>query len=246
MLKPALIRYRWYRRTSTILQRPSSLPEQIRMQRRGTRRFIVSMTLVLHITNSYRTSRVQLLEQVSGRESETWFSNRYQKRDEGFLIDYSWGPFIARSVGGRISKCGLMRECKPTDFSDQANHKEDPGVAKLYEAHKADDIAAVGFLSLERFSQIDSSSIKPDGVAVSGGFTVQIQAVCYWETVHCGSSTHSVCNCHAHSHLTIKRSLTFSRLLRARNIASAIDGLCEVSVTPYVIMRAKGLLIPRK
>ena len=58
MLGPASTGCTWYRRTSTILQRPSSLLGQIRMQRRGTRRFITSTVLVLNITNFYQTSGV--------------------------------------------------------------------------------------------------------------------------------------------------------------------------------------------
>lgn len=50
--------------------------------------------------------------------------------------------FIARSVGGMLSKYDLMKECKPTHFLDQANSREDPGVVKLYEAYKAKEIAA--------------------------------------------------------------------------------------------------------
>ena len=33
-----------------------------------------------------------------------------------------------------------MKQCKPTDSSDQANPKEDLGVVKLYEAYKAMEI----------------------------------------------------------------------------------------------------------
>ena len=82
------------------------------------------------------------------RDGYSWLSNRYRKGDEVFLVGYSRGAFIARSVGGMISKYGLMKECKPTDFSDQANPKEDPNVVKLYEAYKAKEIAAVSSLCL--------------------------------------------------------------------------------------------------
>lgn len=46
-------------------------------------------------------------------------------------------------------------------------------------------------------------------------------------------------------HIQLYQSLTFSRCSRARIIASAVDGLCEVSVTPYIFIRAKGLLMPK-
>ena len=80
------------------------------------------------------------------RDGYSWLSNRFQKGDEVFLVGYSHGAFNARSVDEMISKYGLMKQCKPTDFLDQANPKEDPGLVKLYEADKAKGFAAVSCL----------------------------------------------------------------------------------------------------
>ena len=50
------------------------------------------------------------------RDGYSWLSNRYQKGDEVFLVGYSRGAFIARSVGGMISKYGLMKEVQADWF----------------------------------------------------------------------------------------------------------------------------------
>lgn len=84
------------------------------------------------------------------RDGYSWLSTRYQPGDENFLVGYSRGAFIARSVGGMISKYGLMKDCKPSEFKEQEKAAtifvEDPGVLKLYTAYKEKKTAAVSCL----------------------------------------------------------------------------------------------------
>ena len=75
------------------------------------------------------------------RDGYSWLSSRYQEGDEVFIVGFSRGAFIARSVGGMISKYGLMKTSKPIE-------SEDADLIKLYTAYKEKKSAVASGLSL--------------------------------------------------------------------------------------------------